>query len=374
MRKILLNNVMGLALFAGAVACSDAIVAPSSNEPAYAPGLASRLNVSEIVALARNVYIGANADAVIVALADGDAANDIPALLTAIATLQATDFPARARALAQEIARSRPHFVGLQEVSDIDIQIPPLGVALTLDFLAILEAELQSLGLDYDVAGKVANASVLLAPIPGSTIQVIDYDVLLVDSRRVTFNPASVVAQNFSSNIGVVAPGINVIRGWVSITAEVDGQTFTVATTHLESGNSNPVLPFLRAAQAFELVSSLGAASPAIIMGDLNDVAGSPMYQVVTGAGFKDAWLEAGAHGDGFTCCFLPDLSNAKVLGALTQRIDYVFARGAVEDAMQPLSSTKLLGDGMEDRLRGPAGKIWPSDHAGVVAVIPFPK
>ncbi len=37
--------------------------------------------------------------------------------------------------MAREIERARPHVVGLQEVSKIDITLPPLGVDLHLDFL-----------------------------------------------------------------------------------------------------------------------------------------------------------------------------------------------------------------------------------------------
>jgi hypothetical protein len=47
-----------------------------------------------------------------------------------LATLQETDFPARASAVADEIARFRPHAVGLQEVSTVDLTLPPLGVDL----------------------------------------------------------------------------------------------------------------------------------------------------------------------------------------------------------------------------------------------------
>ena len=373
MNSTLFRTAVGLALVAAALACSDDVVAPTEIESARAPGRARIRNISQIVVLGRNLYIGTDVDVTIGALANGDPSDDLPALLAAIATLQATDYPARARALAQEIAKTRPHFVGLQEVSNVDIQLPPLGISISLDFLAILQDELQSLGLEYEVAAQVANSSVLLAPIPGSTIQVIDSDAILVDSRRVTVDPPSVVAQSFSTNIGPVAPGINIIRGWVAITAEVDGLSIAVASTHLESGNSDPILAQIRGAQAFELVSSLGAATPAIIIGDMNDVQGSLMYQVIAGAGFQDAWLGSMSHKDGSTCCFLPDLSNHNAHGALSQRIDYIFSRGAVEDA-GPLSDVTLLGEGNGDRIRGPVGRIWPSDHAGVLATIPFPR
>jgi endonuclease/exonuclease/phosphatase family metal-dependent hydrolase len=326
----------------------------------------------DITVVSRNVYIGADVDAVIRALFSEDPGDDLPALFTAIETLEKTSFGVRARALAAELARTRPHFVGLQEISNVDIEIPLLGVSMSLDFLAILQEELAQRGLNYVVAAQVENSNVLLTPIPGSTIQVVDFDVIMVDAERVSFDAASVVAQNFSNNIGELAPGVNVVRGWVAITAEVRGILFRVVNTHLESGNDNPALPQLRAAQAIELVTLLGDANPAIFMGDMNDVEGSLMYQVVTGAGFRDVWEEVNGHRDGYTCCHEPDLSNMSGRGVLNQRIDYVFVRGAAEHGGRLSGRARLLGDDVGERVAGPEYRIWPSDHAGVVATVRF--
>jgi hypothetical protein len=59
------------------------------------------------------MYVGAPVEPI---LAEPDP-NLVPIRVAeAWATLLATDFPARARAMADEIARTRPHLVGLQEV------------------------------------------------------------------------------------------------------------------------------------------------------------------------------------------------------------------------------------------------------------------
>ena len=68
---------------------------------------------------------------------------------------------------------------------------------------------------------------------------------------------ATVVAKNYSHNIGVVAPGITIIRGFIVIDAKVDGRHYTVANTHLESGGAAG-LNLLRAAQAQELAAAVG--------------------------------------------------------------------------------------------------------------------
>jgi len=149
-----------------------------------------------ITVMAQNLYVGADVDAVIGAIVSPDQADDLPALIHAIETLQQTDFTARAIAIADEIARRRPHAVGLSEVSVIDIDLSGFGmpVAVRLDFLAILRAELAERGLDYAVAASVQN--IAAAPLPG--ISLVDFDALLVDAGRVTVTAAG--GQNFAVN------------------------------------------------------------------------------------------------------------------------------------------------------------------------------
>ncbi len=273
------------------VGCRDANVAGPAPAVSVQPRLATQLSTPSarrVTVMTRNMYIGADVDAVIGALASPDPGDDLPALLGAIAVLQRTDFPARVEALADEIARARPHVVGLQEVDSLGIHLAALGLP---------QAALAARGLDYAVAGLVTN--VTAAPFPGIGLR--DHDVILVDAERVTVNPA-VTAQTFTFNIGPVAPGVVLQRGLVMIDVTIEGTPIRIASTHLESGGA-PGLSALRAAQAAELASVVGAASPAILLGDFNDTPGSTMYGVVTGAGFIDAWgaLRPGALG--FTCC-----------------------------------------------------------------------
>jgi hypothetical protein len=50
------------------------------------------------------------------------------------------------------------------------------------------------------------------------------------------------------------------------------------------------------------------------------------------------------------------------------QRLDYVFARGFRRGDDELRGRITLVGDEPQDRVRGPRYRIWPSDHAGVVA------
>jgi len=67
-----------------AVACSD--------QPVSGPDLRVDRGDRSISVLSWNVYVGADVDAIILALADENPANDLDALLAGLAELEATDF------------------------------------------------------------------------------------------------------------------------------------------------------------------------------------------------------------------------------------------------------------------------------------------
>ena len=106
------------------------------------------------------------------------------------------------------------------------------------------------------------------------------------------------------------------------------------------------------------------------MLGDFNDVPGSLMYQVVAGAGFGDAWSAIHPNETGLTCCHLANLANETA--TFDQRIDYVFARG-IGRLNEGRGSIVRVGASRQDRIRGPAHFIWPSDHAGLVAGLTVP-
>ena len=315
-----------------------------------------------ITVMTQNMYVGADVDAVIGALASPDPNDDVPALLFAIQTLGETDFPARADALADAIARTRPHVVGLQEVSVIDIDLTGLGlpVVVHLDFLAILQAKLAARGLHYQLVAQVQNITAV--PLPG--ISLVDHDAMLVDADRVTVTSAG--GQNFAVNVGVVAPGIELKRGWVFARTSIGGEPYTFVSLHAEADLAGAHLDGLRALQLSEVAGTVAGDARVVMMGDFNDVPTSTMHQVLTGAGFTDAWAALRPGVIGFTCCHLPNLSDH--VADFSQRIDYVFTRGIATG--KPIGLIDLFGNVPADRLAGPAHPIWPSDHAGVQATL----
>lgn len=332
-----------------------------------------------VTVMTRNLYVGTDVDAVIFALmTTEDQQDDLDALSAAIQTFVRTDFPTRARAFAREIKRSRPLVVGLQEVSEVEISIPPgipglpeEGVDINVHFLPILQAELAARHLPYDVAVSNKNIeAVPELPIPGAVVRLVDYDVILVDRTRV--DVLDTFAKTFDYNIGPVAPGVALNRGWVMVNAEIKGSPYAFVSAHTEPGHQDPALTDLRYAQAMEIVLTLDAmeiTAPTIVMGDLNDYPDTPLYQVLEGAGFSDLWDAFRPWGEGYTCCHASDLSNK--FANFDERVDYIWARGFGDPRGFIFRTGLRPSERLTVRLnRHHRYKIWPSDHAGLVATV----
>ena len=350
-------------------ACNDPFTLP---DHALAPIEGQRVSSgsSDVSVMTQNLYVGADVDLVIRALGTADPGDDFPALLFAIATVGKTDFPARAQAIADQIARARPHAVGLQEVSRINIDLRPLGVPAVVDqdFLALLQAALAERGLHYEVAATSNNISVNLV---GGLVRLVDHDALLIDADRVTVNAAS--GQDFSVNLGQVADGVVLVRGWVWARTTIGGQPYTFASAHTEAnlaGAPPGLLEQIRAAQVGEMVASFGSSERVVLMGDLNDTPGSPMYGVLTSTGFTDTWIALRPGAQGLTCCHVADLSDQTA--NFDQRIDYIWTRGFARGDGKLFGQVDRFGNVPADRLTGPAYLIWPSDHAGLLAALSF--
>jgi len=103
---------------------------------------------------------------------------------------------------------------------------------------------------------------------------------------------------------------------------------------------------------------------PLVLVGDFNSPADGTgvTYNDLVAARFADAWALAGS-GAGLTCCQADDLLNGA--STLDRRIDLVLFRGAFAAL-----ASDVVGEEPADMT--PSG-MWPSDHAGVVAVLELP-
>lgn len=374
------------------------VVACAENDPLGLPTQDVTSSVAEyragpaagqIEVMSRNMYFGTSVNGIV------DAANVaelVQAVEAAWLTLLVTDLPTRAAAMADEIARAKPHLVGLQEVAvitnfSLDAQGQPT-VITQFEFLATLLAELEARNADYQLAIQQVNTGVPFLPrADGTFVSFMDRDAVLVRGD-VTF--ANAHGEKFAA-LEVVppppgtppgTPPLVIAQGWVAVDAAIKGKTFRFVNTHLQNARSSADEANVQLPQAQELVADLADVTmPLIVVGDFNSgpngVAddGSPRtlsYETMLAAGYTDVWgLRPQPDPSGNTCCHAGDLSNAAP--ELIQRIDLLLTRNV--DQLGPSSGGQnaqswLVGDNVRDRRW--AG-IWPSDHAGVLGRLVFP-
>ena len=317
----------------------------------------------KIKVMSRNIYLGADIFPVLEAAQSPDP-TAVPLAVTGIfQTVQQTNFPERAEALADEIERRKPDVIGLQEVSTWRTQIPgdflignPTQASdVAYDFLAILQAALEARDLHYNVAVSVDNADLELPMIVGvqpdgatpifGDLRLSDRDVILVkDSRRVSYS--TTMADNFTVN-GITSVGgtnIEFTRGYTIADVHVRGADYRFVNTHLETGGSEPFMS-LQAVQMNELLQVIEATTPesmpVILLGDFNSSPNDapftstsgipgldglplvPPYLQAVGTGYLDLWLSKRRPRDGFTCCFDGLVSDEDA--QLSERIDHIF-------------------------------------------------
>ena len=328
----------------------------------------------DLIIMTRNIYVGADVDAVLAAPME-----QVPLKVAeAYQMLFATNFNERAATLADEIKRNRPHLVGLQEVSTIRMQAPgdlisggtTPATEVVFDYLAILMAALRARGLHYNVAGIIQNADVevpmVVSPVPEfNDVRLTDYDVVLV---RHDVRVSQVVQANYQARLIVPSMGVEIPRGYVALTARFGKKSVRFVSTHLEPAPIPDLLP-IQQAQAGEFMALLAHENlPVILVGDLNTQAETgATYQYLAAQGFADAWLKRSNRGEtqGNTCCHAYDLRNVTI--ALDQRIDFILLKTAQHQRAGDFDfgRVQVLGDELSERT---ASGMWPSDHAGVVA------
>ena len=296
----------------------------------------------------------------IAALRSTNPADDLPALLAAVETAERTAFPTRARAIATQIREYRPAVFGVSEAWKIDIDLPMYERSLHQDFLPVLAEELRALGLPYQVVSVIEGS--IIQPFEG--VSLIDRGAILVDQSRVDVKRAE--SGHFANNLGQVGPGVLLRQGWVSILTEMHGDAYKFVAARLEAGVDRREL---RARQAGELVAVVEGEAPVVVMGDFNDTPESPMYRVLEAAHLYDGWKESNPGKDGLTCCHLPNLANP--VSRMTRRLDYVFMRGfETPGGVEFPCEMRLFGLRTGEKFPGPVQRLWPSDHAAVMARI----
>jgi Endonuclease/Exonuclease/phosphatase family len=273
----------------------------------------------------------------------------------------------RAVAMAREIARQRPHLVGVQEASILRTGTGGPATTVKTDLLQSLVDALASLGEPYRAVAIVPGLDAQAPSTLGFDVRLTTQDAILVRVEPDGLTWSNLQIERFGVNLTVPSPigPFTLPRGWASIDVRFRDRSFRFVTTHFDA-----VSPPIELAQASELVRTAGATTlPVIFAGDFNATADSsidpsfPAYQAIINAGFADAWPIKRAPDPGFTCCQAPDVRNPTSL--LNHRIDLVLFRGRFG-----VADISLVGNTPADRT--PSG-LWPSDHAGLVATLRIP-
>jgi endonuclease/exonuclease/phosphatase family metal-dependent hydrolase len=311
-----------------------------------------------ITVMTRNLYLGASLDPIL-------HATTIPGAFQAVAgawaQVQANDFPQRAGAIAAEIARAKPDFVGVQELPLYRTQTPSdfmstPATTVALDYRAALLAALRARKLPYRFVAINTNTDVEFPSGFPPTMDIrltMRNAILMRTDRGIKVRRAR--AGNYATAYPIFNGLVSVVRGWAYVDATAGGKAFRVVDTHLEAFNRST-----QEQQSKELLAGpLATKLPVVLLGDLNsrpDGSTTASYPNLIGGGLRDTWPQAYPSAIGLTCCHGDDLRDPG--GPFYERIDYVLERGGfrgVRGAVTgQLPSTRT------------SGGLWPSDHGGL--------
>jgi len=373
---------------------------------------------NQLTVLSQNLYLGGDIFLVVQA---PDAMGAALATFEVWSSVQATDFPARAKVIAGSIASLNPDVIGLQEVAKWSVGLPavcapdgsglqyinnPIASDVRYDFLASIQAELVARGLHYDVARETQSFDAELCAVDALggqapfDVRYTDRDVILVRTGLPTQNAGGgLYATMVEFPIpGTGSPGIIVPdrRAWNVVEVQKDGAWYRVFETHLEVQEipTPPPIPgfIFQLGQAGELVKlhvlprDAASPMPTILVGDMNTQAeqpfGSPLrttYAFLTGRNafpdfgyppfaplvgtlspFQDLWTAVRPGQPGLTWGFDGDLKS----GTPTQRIDFALIWGARPAAMQTFGASTFTSG---------VPPLHASDHLGIMATIEAP-
>lgn len=358
--------------------------------PVAADAAKKRGKGTKVKVMTRNVFLGADLGPAISA-PDGGAF--IAANGQILRDVDETDFPRRARLLANEIRNRKPDLVGLQEVALWRTGAPSLAPVLGgpklasdvhYDFLQLLLGEINrdqgpkatryrpvvvQQEFDFEAPADY-NGDPTDGPdgLGGAEIngRLTMRDVILArnKARVKTRKPRGGNFQNpLVLNVAGSPVPLDVTRGWTSTVARVRGsKRFKFVNTHLEAFDDEQEFPSIRRLQALEVVNGPAKAKmPVVLLGDFNS---DTVTEVKTGpGGAGDGQAMRAILGAGFkhrstrtppSCC-VNDLFTAPPT-QFDHVVDHVVAK--------PGKRVKRLASSVVGRSQ--IGGIYPSDHAGV--------
>jgi hypothetical protein len=301
------------------------------------------------------------------------------------ATYEATNFKARAKQIAAEIATDGPALVGLQEIATWH-KGPFKGIQeafvlpteVSEDFTEVLVEALAADGAHYAPVSRHDGNFTLAFPIffPGTSscciaVGMVESGVILArtDLPAERFSVSNAQSGTYAAKVTLENPltkeQIPFTNSWQSIDVRVPGKTFTFITTHLDALDPRGVV---RGIQAEELLKApvMNTSLPVVVTGDMNSGPKTlpAAYNTLVAGGLSDTWTAAGQGAPPLTCCHLAVEDRVNDPNATyTDDLDHVFTRGSLK-----AKGDHLVGNTVPNP--APEPFIWPSDHAGMVATL----
>ena len=374
MRTALIAATAGALVLTGVGAAQ----ADSRASGEVAPGVAKNVTV-----MTRNLFLGADLGPALGATGGGEFVTAAGAIFR---QLEATNFPQRAKGLADEIQARKPDLIGLQEVAlwrkgpvnlNAVFNQEPSAKKVYQDFLKILMKRINKGKVKYEVV-KVQDEFDFEAPADtdnnpktGTNGAEANYRLTMRDAilKRADKGIATKDLQGAQytkkNSFSVKVAGfvtVTSLRGWLSTRAKMrGGKWFTFANTHLEAFDDRTQVPSIRAKQAKEFAKAMAKVKgPLIAVGDFNSdfpglVPGDEQaFEVLRKAGFKDIGTTTP-----MSCCIATsdDMQNGGSIDEFDHRVDQIFTT-----TPKKVKKIRTWVVGREQSYG-----FWHSDHAGVV-------
>jgi endonuclease/exonuclease/phosphatase family metal-dependent hydrolase len=281
--------------------------------------------------------------------------------------LIATDFLGRAELLSDQIVIQQPYLISLQEVTLWQTISVTGETGVLADQLDLIMDALAARHQQYKVVvGQ--DLTDITAPLgDGSYLRFLDRNVILArtDLKQSELALSNVRSGIYQATIAPVPGFPEELNGWLSVDAKIRGKSLRFFGTHLESPVSQ--IDSTQVMQGLELIAIMGQSKlPVILAGDFNsDASGlgigpdqTPTAAMIVDAGYADAWQTLHPGGElGLTWpLYLEDIFAGP--SAPFERIDLIFARD-----LEFLDVAVVGND-----------SPFPSDHAGVVAILQIEK
>jgi endonuclease/exonuclease/phosphatase family metal-dependent hydrolase len=300
------------------------------------------------------------------------------------ATYKQTRFKDRAAQIATTIASEKPALVGFQEIATWHIGAfnPSHPFALpepvNEDFTQELLEALSARGQHYAVVSRRDGNFTLAFPILTPTFECC-IAVGMVESGEIIartdlaagqFKVSNAKSAFFATNLPTIpnplVPSEPFVfkNSWQSVDVKVPGKSFRFITTHLDALAPGGLIS---GPQAQELVAGPANTSlPVIVTGDMNSgpTSAPAAYNALLAGGLTDTWPALGLGNPPLTCCHLaPNDLVSDPNDTYTEDLDHILIRGSLT-----VKNEHLVGNTAPNP--APESFIWPSDHAGMVAMI----